>query len=208
VKSVLAGLVVSGLTVTGGMDDASGLWTGTVVAEGTVHESGGYHPCKTTIRVRLREVTRTAVAGGYRVELVNDRSSYDVEMAIHGLAECTGRGAELVSDDEAQSAFLFGAKSPAYHLVMPRAFFGFTCGGLRLKTRGRAVEIGKEPPVPLDPDELETSDPEPRYLERNGTLMRGSFATQKERVIGPPSPQNVFRYDYKVTWEIHRSGGG
>jgi hypothetical protein len=170
-----------------------------VVTDATVYEGGGYHPCKTTIRVRLRETGRSMVADGYRIELRSEGSSYDVEMAIHGLVECTGK---------AQSAILLGPKSSTYHLILSRAFFSFTCGGRLLfgeRSLRRAAGIGREPAITsFDPSNLEASDPQVRYLERNGTLMRGSFAANRELDAGPPWPRNLYKYEYKVSWEICR----
>jgi hypothetical protein len=179
-----------------------------VVTDATVYEGGGYHPCKTTIRVRLRETGRSMVADGYRIELRSEGSSYDVEMAIHGLVECTGKGTQTVSDPKAQSAILLGPKSSTYHLILSRAFFSFTCGGRLLlgeRSLRRAAGIGKEPATTsFDPSNLEASDPQVRYLKRNGTLMRGSFTANRELDAGPPWPRNLYKYEYKVSWEICR----
>lgn len=208
--AILEVSTLGGNTARGGTTDDTGLWTGTVVTEATVHEGGGYHPCKTTIRVRLREIGRSRLAGGDRVDLRSEGTTYDVEMAVHGLVECTGKGSQTVSDTAAQSAILRGPKSSPYHLILSRAFFSFTCGGRRLlgeKSLGRAVAIGREPEITtFDPSNLETADPQVRYLEQNGTRMSGSFTTTRQLDAGPPWPRNLYTYDYKVAWEICQGG--
>jgi hypothetical protein len=34
--------------------------------------------------------------------------------------------------------------------------------------------------------------------------MTGSFTTSRQVTVGRQSPQNIYRYDYKVRWEICR----
>jgi hypothetical protein len=45
-----------------------------------------------------------------------------------------------------------------------------------------------------------------RYLERNGTLMRGSFTANRELDAGSPWPRDLYQYEYRVSWEICQGG--
>jgi hypothetical protein len=168
-------------------------WRGTVVVDGMIREPGGYHPYKTTLKMRLRELQRVAVPGGWRVTLASEGSFSDVVTSVHqesGLLLCSGTGTETLTGRIGYLETRTGKTT--YHLAIPRAFGAFACGGNRAIKRNRVVVIGRGDP---EAAEIETADSVVRTLEPDGA-MKGSF--RSSRTLEP------VQYEYSVTWSLMR----
>jgi len=170
-------------------------WHGVVEVDGMIHEPGGYHPYLATITLRLREGRRLAIPGGFRVPLISEGSLNEVRTSVHqtdGPMLCSGTGTEPLP---ARAIGYLEAKAGrmTYHLAIPRAFGAFACGLNRAIKRDRVVVIGAGDP---EPAEIETVDSALRAVEREGSLMQGSFEAEKTRA--------PVTYHYKVTWSLAR----
>jgi hypothetical protein len=170
-------------------------WRGTVIVDGTIHEPGGYHPYKTTIRLHVRESARVAVPGGFRVALVTDGTVYHIQTSVHqtnGPMLCSGTGTETLTG-RTVGYLETKAGRATYHLAIPRAFGAFACGRNNAIKRDRFVIIGFGDP---EAAEIETADSVVRPLEGGNAVMKGSFRSAKTR--GP------VRYEYDVSWSVTR----
>jgi hypothetical protein len=187
---VLTALLL-GLIVASG---PSGVWRGTVTVNGMIHEPGGYHPYKSTMTIALREGQRVAVPGGYRVSLVSEGSRNEVATSVHqigGSLLCSGTGTETL-DGRFGYLETKGDKT-TYHLAFPRAFGAFACGTNKAIKRNRVVVIGAGDHEAAD---VETVDDAVRAVQRDGTVMAGSFRSTKFR--------QPVTYEYEVTWSLTR----
>jgi hypothetical protein len=179
------------------------LWTGTVIVDGMIHEPGGYHPYKSTISLNLREGERIAVLGGFRIPLVSDGSLVSVETSVHqtdGPMLCSGTGTEALPAHSIGYLETRAGKT-TYHLAIPRAFGAFACGKNNAIKRNRVVVVGAGDPEAAD---IETADPSIRALNRDASLMAGSFQSTKTR----PSGSQFVYYEYKVSWSVARRSIG
>jgi hypothetical protein len=182
------------------------LWSGTAQVDAMIWEGGGEHPYTTDFTLDYRETSRTPVRDasgaviGHRVRLVPSRIALRARHTVRGLLNCTGGGEEIVTEaPEAEVVVpLEGRTAGAYQLILPRAIGAFACGSQ--KNRGdRRVGIGSG----LFLADVEVADAEPRFLEGNGSRMRGAYQERHVRNYSA-SAQHLVRYEFNVKWDLHR----
>jgi len=183
------------LLMVAGMPESGASWRGTINVDGMIYEPGGYHPYVATITLHVHEAERWALQSGYRVALVSEGGTNEVQTSVHqtgGPMLCRGTGTETLPSRSIGYLESKGGRT-TYHLAVPRAFGAFACGHNRAIKRDRVIVIGDGDP---EPAEIETSDSVLRTLDETSSVMAGFFESTKTR--------GAVRYEYKVSWSLTR----